>query len=582
MTQRNFVRDRRLMRVRCAFRGQRRLLPLRRRHIIARIQKQPSRARHQTTFAPHPTAFPVPDTVKPNDTYPTDKLGQVFYRRSGGLLLHPRPVINSPIDGEIRRLYFPALLALVLEPVQALTDAVVVGRIGTPQLGALGLGSVFFQFVLGLFSVFIFATTTQVAAENAEAPSGTPGLHLGTDGNQVNTRHKHQGHIQSRDNHDTNATTASLAINNNSAVYRGTTLAVIVGVALQFAIWELSPIAMHAISSADSTIAILSNDYVQSRSYAAVPALVMMVGCGAGRGHKDMWTPLLGSLAYGISLAIFDAYFVWQCHMGLEGAGYAAAVSQWIGAATVLLSLRNNGTLRLEDFISAKAIPTASSTALYLRMAGPLALSSTAALAPVLLSSSIATNLGPDQLAAHTVLRQISTFWIQLFMAFNATAHSLVASSLGKKTIQGVLEASRVGERIAYVAVAASLPLAAGLYASRSWLPLPFTNSRTVAEDVVSVLPLLLALAPLDALSLAFEGSFLGASDTTWIAKRSVASSALSLLALELLSGAESCSLWSIWVCLKLLNGGVLASDLTRLVSHAGSRWPVRGRKDEL
>ena len=65
--------------------------------------------------------------------------------------------MTSPLDGEIQRLYFPALLALVLEPVQALTDSVVVGRIGTPQLGALGLGTAVFQFVLGLFSVFIFA-----------------------------------------------------------------------------------------------------------------------------------------------------------------------------------------------------------------------------------------------------------------------------------------------------------------------------------------------------------------------------------------------------------------------------------------
>jgi Na+-driven multidrug efflux pump len=298
----------------------------------------------------------------------------------------------------------------------------------------------------------------------------------------------------------------------------------------------------------------------------------MMVGVGAGRGHKDMWTPLIGSLAYGVSLAVFDVLFVWQCHMGLEGAGYAASISQWIGAATVLVSLKNNRMLRFDDFFTSKAVPTTASIAPYVEMAWPLALSSTAALAPMLFSSSIATRLGPDQLAAHTVLRQISTFWIQSFMAFHATAHSLVASSLGKKTIQGVLEASRIMERISYVAVASSVPIMAVLYIWRPLLPLAFTGSAVVGEDVVEVLPLLLALVPLDALNLAFEGSILGSSDTTWIAKRAVASSALSLLALEGLSvlsgaGKEGCSLWSIWVCLKLLNVGILGCDLARLAS---------------
>ena len=522
----------------------------------ARNRNPPSRARRRPTMDPHPPA----------------KLRQVFYRRSGGLILHPRPVLTSPLDGEIQRLYFPALLALVLEPLQALTDSVVVGRIGTPQLGALGLGSVMFQFVLGLFSVFIFATTTVVAEENAalQSVAAKRAREQSSKDAGAPSRASESSVMVGSITKDSVTVTAAGALAETSAVYRGTTLDVLVGVFLQLAILEVSPAIMHVVSSADPTIANRSNEYVHSRAYAAVPALVMMVGCGASRGHKDMWTPLLGSVAYGVSLAFFDVYFVWGCRMGLEGAGYAAAISQWIGAATVLLSLRNNGILRLEDFLSAKAMPTASFVAPYLRMAGPLALSSTAALAPVLLSSSMATRLGPDQLAAHTVLRQISTFWIQLFMGFNATAHSLVASALGKRTIQGVLEGSRIVERTACVALAVSFPLAAGLYMCRSWLPLPFTDSGIVVNDVIEVLPLLLAIAPLDALSLAFEGSILGASDTTWIAQRSIASSAVSILALEALNGAESCSLWGIWTCLALLRGGVLASDLTRLV------WPVR------
>lgn len=91
------------------------------------------------------------------------KVAQVFYRRTGGLFLHPSPVLHFSKDAEIQRLFFPALLALVLEPIQALIDTSVVGHLGIEELGAVGLGTVSFQFLIGFFSVFIFATTPLVA-----------------------------------------------------------------------------------------------------------------------------------------------------------------------------------------------------------------------------------------------------------------------------------------------------------------------------------------------------------------------------------------------------------------------------------
>ena len=54
------------------------------------------------------------------------------------------------------------------------------------------------------------------------------------------------------------------------------------------------------------------------------------------RGLKDMNIPLLGSLAYLGALVGTDLLLLWGSPaMGIEGAGYAAAVAQWVGAATV-------------------------------------------------------------------------------------------------------------------------------------------------------------------------------------------------------------------------------------------------------
>jgi len=72
--------------------------------------------------------------------------------------------LRSPYDKEIAALFAPALIALLLEPIQQLVDTAIIGTLGVPQLGALGLGTVLFQFALGFFASLVFATTPRVAA----------------------------------------------------------------------------------------------------------------------------------------------------------------------------------------------------------------------------------------------------------------------------------------------------------------------------------------------------------------------------------------------------------------------------------
>jgi putative MATE family efflux protein len=318
----------------------------------------------------------------------------------------------------------------------------------------------------------------------------------------------------------------------------------------------------HAVLSSDGTISHLADQYLQARSWGIPAALVMMVSVGAARGHKDMIAPLFGSVAYGFFLAIFDILFVFGADLGVSGAGYAASISQWIGGCTVMYMLYRDQKINISDLFSA---PKLSDAKPYIAMAPSLALGNAAALAPVLASSSIATTLGPDQLAAHTILRQISTFWIQLFMAYNASAHSLVASSLSTKTPQGLSSAAEIMERICHLALFTTLPLSLSLYIFRAYLPMVFTDNAIVIQDVIGVLPILLVLMPFDALNVSLEGGILGAADTKWIASRSAAGSILSLAALGLLTD-ETSSLSTVWICLKLLNVSVLALDLTRFL----------------
>lgn len=95
---------------------------------------------------------PAPETSK-----------AAFLHAAGSALRQLRLEARSPHDAEILLLFLPALVALVLEPVQQMADTIIIGRLGVAQLGAAGLGTVLFQFSLGFLSSLVFATTPRVA-----------------------------------------------------------------------------------------------------------------------------------------------------------------------------------------------------------------------------------------------------------------------------------------------------------------------------------------------------------------------------------------------------------------------------------
>src|SRR5689334_23497194 len=66
-------------------------------------------------------------------------------------------------DAEILRLAVPAFLALVAEPLFLLTDAAIVGHLGTAPLAGLGVAAVVLQTAVGLCVFLAYGTTASVA-----------------------------------------------------------------------------------------------------------------------------------------------------------------------------------------------------------------------------------------------------------------------------------------------------------------------------------------------------------------------------------------------------------------------------------
>ena len=89
----------------------------------------------------------------------------------------PRPtasflsvILNTSFDKEIAKLALPALLTTLLDPVMTAIDAAIVGRLGTPQLAAVGACTVLYNFSNFLFNFLM------VRIETRPRPGRTPRL----------------------------------------------------------------------------------------------------------------------------------------------------------------------------------------------------------------------------------------------------------------------------------------------------------------------------------------------------------------------------------------------------------------------
>ena len=85
------------------------------------------------------------------------------------------------VDREILRLAVPAFLALVAEPLFLLSDAAIVGHLGTPQLAGLGIAAGLLAAVVSTF-VFLAYGTTAAVARRVGAGDRPGALRQGLDG----------------------------------------------------------------------------------------------------------------------------------------------------------------------------------------------------------------------------------------------------------------------------------------------------------------------------------------------------------------------------------------------------------------
>ena len=435
-----------------------------------------------------------------------------------------RQRLRSPYDREIARLAIPAFGALIAEPVYLLTDAAIVGHLGTPQLGGLAVAT---SILLTLYAVFIFLAYGTTAAVSRLLGAGD------------RREATHQA-VQSL------------------------WLAGLVGAAL----------VVVGLAGADLLVdlmgaegAVRSNALVYLRvSLPGVPALLLVLaGTGYVRGLQDTRTPLVVAVATGALNLVLEVALIYGLGMGIGASAATTVVAQWAAAGVYLHIVRR------EARSHGLGLAPHPASLRRLGAVGRDLLVRTAALrASLVVATSVAARLGPVDLAAHQVAFEVWSFLAFGLDAIAIAGQALVGRALGA---EDAAMARGAGRRMIELGVAAGVVVGAAVVVTRGALPHVFTDDPAVIALAPFVLLWVALLQPVNAVAFVLDGILIGAGDMRFLAWAMAVSAALFIPAAVAVAalGAGIGWLWASLALFMASRAGIL------LARFAGDRWLVLG-----
>jgi len=445
------------------------------------------------------------------------------------------PVLgSSPYDAEIFKLAFPALFAVLLDPLMSMVDTAIIGRIGVNELAGTGLaGLMWATFTVALFQFLATAITPLVSGANARG--------------------------------DKETVSRTICTGMWLAVSIGTLLFVLKYVGAEWFLQNVFTSSEEVVSN--------SMKYLDARIFSVHATLIQLVCIGAFRGLKDTRTILYTTVIANVLNVILDVIFIFQFGWGVGGAAASSTISTILSCSLLLYSLLKTKKWAPKDIFP----PPRRQESMPVLSAG-LALSSKSMVTmyTIGLASQAIAQLGAVSLAAHEVIKQLFFFCYIAVEPISIAGQSLIAECLGKKEIS---EAKRVAYRLVQLAVSLGVVMGLMVYFAGPKLVHIFTKEEQVIGVTTSVIGVVAFFQPMDALMLAQEGVLLGAREHTYISRSVIATSLTCFLALYTMTKTLSLSytLLHVWLCVKILTIGRATFSSARLYvsKHSPIRKPV-------
>ncbi|WP_300342547.1 MATE family efflux transporter [Nesterenkonia sp.] len=441
------------------------------------------------------------------------------------------PDAGRPLGRQILALALPALGALVAEPLFLMADTAIIGWLGVSELAGAALGVTVMHTVVGLM-IFLAYSTTPAVARYVGAGRRAHALAAGRD---------------------------------------GLWLAIILGVVLACAGAAGGEALLRAMGSAGDI-----HPHAMSYLLWSLPGLPAMLlvfaAVGVLRGFQDTKTPLVVAVAGFGGNAVLNLLLVHPAGLGVAGAAIGTSIAQW-GMALVYLWM-------LIPRMRAAGVPLGPEPAALRRAAGVgswMMLRTVTLRAAIVATVLVATDLGPETLAAHQVA---FTFFSTLAFVLDAlaiAAQALIGRELGASREEQARRMVRVmiGWSVGFGAVVGVLTAAAA-----PWAPSLFTPDSSVAGAITVALFVLAAAQPLAGYVFVLDGVLMGAGDVRYLALAGVVNLAIYLPALwwvhSAASGAGGAATIG-WLWFAFAGVFMGARALTLGVRTASGRWMVLG-----
>jgi putative MATE family efflux protein len=367
----------------------------------------------------------------------------------------------SPTDREILGLAIPALGSLAIDPLLTLADTAFVARLGTVDLAALGVDTAILGFAFFAFNFLAYVVTPLVARA------------LG--GGRVAEARRWVGDAL--------------------------LLAIVLGVGVSIILEIAAPLFVD-LMGAGPEVADPAVSYLRIRALATPAVLVVTAGHGAFRGHKDTRTPL--KVAFGVNLLnlVLDPLLIFVFGWGLEGAAIATVVAQYIGAVWFLrLMVRRDMAARPRGLRA--SLPSLLDLG---RNGALLTVRTGLLLATLTVAASVATRLGPAEIAAHQLVAQVFLLSALLADSFAIAAQAMVGDTAARGALDDL---NGLNRRLVFWGVVAGLILMVGVGLGRfglEWL----ASDVVVADLAVSAGGVVALAEPVAAVVFVGDGIFLG------------------------------------------------------------------------
>ena len=390
--------------------------------------------------------------------------------------------MRQELDREIWRLSIPAFLALVAEPLFLLSDAAIVGRLGTPELAGLGIAAIVLQTAVGL-CVFLAYGTTASVARHLGAGDRRAALTQGVDG-------------------------IWLAV----AIGLLTTIA---GVALT------EPLV--GLFGVGETVSEHATTYLRVAFLGTIPLLVMLATTGVLRGLQDTRTPLVVAVAGNALNIVLNVLLVYGVGswggLGLVGSALGSVLAQVASAAALLVvvtrAARAEGASLRPDLRGVRAAAHAA-VALVVRT---LTLRAALLVTTYAVTVGAASATGRDDATLELATHQLAlTLWT--FLAFALDAIAIAAQAITGRYLGAgdVVGARAVTRRMVQWGVLSGIVTGLALAALSPLLGPLFSNDPEVHRLLVPVLLVAALAQPLASVVFVLDGVLIGAGDGTYLA----------------------------------------------------------------